>query len=123
MSMIDFLKSLNGEFKSLCDESFLFENNSSKIKYPYVVYSLQSEDLEDRQGFYIDVDIYDNCGANTADLEILQQRIIAHFKRFHKVHERFAMFINFQSSNIVPTMDEMIKHRVVQLYLKLDWRD
>lgn len=120
--MITFLKELNKEFKKLCPQSFLEENTSNNITFPYLVYSLSGEDLEFQEGFYIDIDIFDNCGANTINLEVLTDNIKKNFRRNTILTDDILLQIDYRTSRNVPTLDEMIKRRYVQLYCKVDWR-
>lgn len=121
--MIPFLKYLNTEIRKLCKESYLNENTNKTISYPYLTYSLQEEDLEDREGIYIDIDIYDNKGADVTKLEELTHAIKMHFKRFNIVTKDFGVIIIYQNSRTVPTLSESIKHKSIELYARLDWRE
>lgn len=120
--MIEFLKYLNLEFRKICKESYLNENTNNNITFPYIVYSLQGEDLQYGEGFNIDIDIYDNQGADALTIEGLTHDIIKHFKRFNKVEKDFGVIINYVNSRNVPTLDESIKHKSIELYAKVDWR-
>ena len=69
--MIPFLIELNKEFRQICKEIYLEVNSSEKVIYPYLTFSYSSEALENtREGFYIDVDIFDNCGAGNLRLVV-----------------------------------------------------
>ncbi|WP_243277758.1 hypothetical protein [Clostridium yunnanense] len=121
--MIPFLEELNKEFKKLCSESYLEYNTSESVKYPYLTYTLSSESLEDQDGFYIDVDIFDDCGANTIELENLMYDIKQHFKSNYILTEKVLLQFNYNTTRNIPTGSEMIKRRNIQLYCKVDWRE
>ena len=79
--MLPFLEELTKEFKKVCNESYIEINTAEKVIYPYLTFSYSSESLENtREGFYIDVDIFDHCGANTVGLEELTHKIKIHFE-------------------------------------------
>lgn len=120
--MIPFLQELNKEFKKVCSESYLEINTSTDVKYPYLTYSLSSEDLEGQEGFYIDVDIFANCGANTISLEQLLHDIKQHFKSNIIITDDVLLQFQYQTARNIPTGLEMIRRRNVQLYCKVDWR-
>lgn len=121
--MIPFLKELNLEFKKICKESYLEVNSSSKVIYPYVTYSYFSESLENtREGFYIDVDIWDNKGSDTLRLEQLTEDIRKHFIRNRILTDKVLLQFKVGSRKIITTGLENIKRRNLQLYCKIDWR-
>lgn len=120
--MIPFLKELNKEFKKVCPESYLETNTAYEITFPYLTYSFQGNGLEDQEEFYIDVDIFDQCGANTLNLEILTHKLKKHFRRLEILTEDILVQFSYQSSRNIPTLDLNIKRRWVQLYCKVDWR-
>lgn len=120
--MIPFLQKLNEEFKKVCPESYLEYNTKSTIVYPYLTYSLSSEDLQDQEGFYIDVDIFDNCGANTIILEQLTHDVKRHFKRNDILTDDVLLQFEYQTGRPIPTESTTLRRRWVQLYCKVDWR-
>lgn len=120
--MIPFLQELNKEFKKVCTESYLEYNTAKIVTYPYLTYTLSSEDLEHQEGFYIDVDIFDNCGSNTVNLEQLTHSFKQHFKSNVILTDELLIQFEYQTARNIPTMSELIKRRSVQLYCKVDWR-
>lgn len=120
--MIPFLQELNKEFKKVCLESYLEYNTSSNVVYPYLTYTLNSEDLEHQEGFYIDVDIFDNCGANTTNLEVLTQDVKKHFKENVILNDDVLLQFQYQTSRNIPTGSKILRRRNIQLYCKVDWR-
>lgn len=121
--MIPFLVQLNIEFKKVCKESYLEINSSDKVKYPYLTFSYSSEQLENtREGFYIDVDIFDNCGADTLRLEQLTEDIRKHFSKARVLTDKVLLQFKLGSRRMIPTTNQQIKRRNMQLYCKVDWR-
>ena len=120
--MLPFLKVLTKEFKKLCKESYLEINSSEKVIYPYLTFSYSSEQLENtREGFYIDVDIFDNCGADTLRLEQLTEDIRKHFSKTRVLTDEVLLQFRVGSRRIIPT-NAQVKRRWIQLYCKVDWR-
>lgn len=121
--MIPFLIELNKEFRQICKESYLEVNSSEKVIYPYLTFSYSSEQLENtREGFYIDVDIFDNCGADTLRLEQLTEDIRKHFVKARILTDEVLLQFKVGSRKMIPTLNEQIKRRNIQLYCKVDWR-
>lgn len=122
--MIPFLVQLNQEFKKVCKESYLEINTADEVKYPYVTFSYSGEVLENtREGFYIDVDIFDNCGADTLRLEQLTEDIRKHFIKSKILTDKVLLQFKINSKRMIPTTNEQIKRRWLQLYCKVDWRE
>ncbi|MCM8710539.1 hypothetical protein M2651_05800 [Clostridium sp. SYSU_GA19001] len=121
--MIPFLQELNKEFKKVCPESYLEYNTATNVIYPYLTYTLNSENLENQEGFYIDVDIFDNCGANTLNLEQLTHDIKQHFKSNIILNNDLLLQFQYQTSRNIPTGSTTLRRRWIQLYCKVDWRN
>ncbi|RXM53943.1 hypothetical protein DP134_13945 [Clostridium tetani] len=122
--MIPFLVQLTQEFRKVCKESYLELNTSDEVKYPYLTFSYSSEQLENtREGFYIDVDIFDNCGADTLRLEQLTEDVKKHFLKSRILTDEVLLQFKAVSRRMVPTVNKQIKRRWIQLYCKVDWRE
>ncbi|KEH93224.1 hypothetical protein [Clostridium botulinum] len=122
--MIPFLVQLNIEFRKVCKESYLEINTSDKVIYPYLTFSFSSELLENtREGFYIDIDIFDNCGADTIRLEQLTEDIRKHFIKTRILTDKVLLQFKVSSRRMIPTTNKQIKRRWLQLYCKVDWRE
>ncbi|BDR75272.1 hypothetical protein [Clostridium tetani] len=122
--MIPFLVQLTQEFRKVCKESYLELNTSDEVKYPYLTFSYSSEQLENtREGFYIDVDIFDNCGADTLRLEQLTEDVKKHFLKSRILTDEVLLQFKVVSRRMVPTVNKQIKRRWIQLYCKVDWRE
>lgn len=121
--MLPFLEEVTKEFKKVCNESYLEINTTDEVKYPYLTFSYSSESLENtREGLYIDVDIFDNCGSNTLRLEQLTEDIRKHFLRTNMLTDKVLLQFKVMSRKIIPTVNKQIKRRWIQLYCKVDWR-
>lgn len=121
--MINFLKELTEQFRKVTPESFHERNRKAEVKYPYVTYDFDSESLERNvEGFYIDVDIFDN-NSSYVDIFQIEDALKAHFKDNRKLTEDFFIRFNFLRSDKTPTGDDNIKRRNLQFYCKIDWRN
>lgn len=120
--MIKFVKELTSQFREVTSESFHEKNRKAKVVYPYLTFDFDSEALERNvDGFYIDVDIFDN---NSSYMNVFQLEgdLKAHFKDNKKLTDDLYIRFNFLRSMKVPTGDDNIKRRNLQLYCKVDWR-
>ncbi|WP_085829080.1 hypothetical protein [Clostridium massiliodielmoense] len=122
--MIPLLKKLTKEFKRVCKESYLEINTADEVKYPYLTFSYSGEALENtREGFYIDVDIFDNCGPDTLRLEQLTEDIRKHFIKTRILTDKVLLQFKVSGRRMIPTTNKQIKRRWLQLYCKVDWRE
>lgn len=120
--MIPFLKELYKQFTAICPESYHERNTSEEVTYPYLTYDFDSEEIElNTDGFYIDVDIFDNQG-NYMDIFQVENALKDHFKRNRVMTEDVFLQFNFLRSTKIPTGDDIIKRRYLQIYCKVDWR-
>lgn len=120
--MIDFLKELTAQFRLVTSESFHEINRKTTVTYPYLTFDFDSEAIERNvDGFYVDVDIFDNNSSYTRVFE-LEEALKTHFKDNRQLTEDVLLRFNFLRSNKVPTGDDLIKRRSLQFYCKVDWR-
>lgn len=120
--MIEFLKELTAQFRSVVPESYHDRNRKAKVLYPYVTFDFDSESIERNvEGFYIDVDIFDN-NSSYEDVFQVETALKRHFKDNRKLTSGLFIRFNFLGSNKVPTGDDLIKRRNVRFYCKTDWR-
>lgn len=120
--MIDLLKELTAQFRLVTAESFHEMNRKATVIYPYLTFDFDSEALERNvDGFYIDVDIFDNSASYMRVFE-LEEALKEHFKDNRKLTDNLFIRFNFLRSNKIPTGDDLIKRRSLQFYCKVDWR-
>lgn len=123
--MINLLKEINKEFKLVNNESFLIKNHKGKeeIIYPYLTYKLNTEGLEyGIDGVYLDVDIFDS-NSSYINLFILEKKLRDHFRKKDIMLDDLFLRFNYLRSNNIDTLDELIKRRNLQFYIKVYWRD
>lgn len=121
--MIPFLQELNRQFRQVHKESYHDKNTADEIDYPYLTYDFDSEALETNvEGFYIDVDIFDNSGSFTRVFE-LEGNLKDYFNQKLILTDDNLFRFNFLRSTGVPTSDELLRRRNIQLYCKVDWRN
>lgn len=121
--MIEFLKELTSQFRSVTSESFHEKNRKSTVVYPYLTFDFDSEGLERNvDGFYIDVDVFDN-NSSYINVFTLEDALKDHFKDNTKLTDDLFIRFNFLRSNKIPTGDDKIKRRSLQFYCKTDWRN
>ncbi|MFA6719478.1 MAG: hypothetical protein WCS15_10395 [Prevotella sp.] len=126
--MIELLKLLYAEFVSVLPESYNEVNESVKVKYPYLTYSLTDSESLDRnqEGYNIDVDIFDN-NSSYANILTVEDALKSHFEAYSKEYAQltddFLVRVEYLRSNKIPTGDDNIKRRNLQFYFKIDWRN
>ena len=121
--MIPLLQELYKQFTEVHPESYHNQNTADKVVYPYLTYDFDSEEVERNvDGFYIDVDIFDDSGSffNIFDLE---GKLKDAFKQKVMLTEENLLQFNFLRSTKVPTGDKLLRRRNIQLYCKVDWRN
>ena len=120
--MIAFLTELTAQFRAVLPESYHDKNRSAVVTYPYLTFDFSSEAIERNvDGFYIDVDIFDN-NSSYYDVFQVEQALKDHFKDNRKLTDDVFIRFNFLRSNKIPTGDDNIKRRNLQFYCKTDWR-
>lgn len=120
--MLEFLKELTAQFRTVVPESYHERNRKETVLYPYVTFDFDRESLERNvDGFYIDVDIFDN-NSSYVDIFQIEEALTAHFKDNKKLTDDLFIRFNFLRSNKIPTGDDQIKRRNMQFYCKTDWR-
>ncbi|WP_440896240.1 hypothetical protein ACS127_17220 [Amphibacillus sp. Q70] len=121
--MIPFLQEIYKQFTEVHQESYHNQNTAKTVTYPYLTYDFDSEPLETNvEGFYIDVDIFDNTGSFTRIFE-LEGRLKDHFKQKLVLTDDNLLRFNFLRSTGVPTGDKLLRRRNIQIYCKVDWRN
>nr|DAM13503.1 MAG TPA: tail completion protein [Caudoviricetes sp.] len=121
--MINFLNELINQFRVILPESYYEKNRKKTVIYPYLTFDLDSEAIEDHvEGFYIDVDIFDNYSSYT-NIFNLESKLKSHFKDLIILTDDLLLRFNFLRSTKIPTGDDTIKRRNLQFYCKVDWRN
>ena len=120
--MIEFLQELTKQFRLVVPESYHERNRKETVLYPYVTFDFDSEALEkNTEGFYIDVDIFDNQASYT-DIFQIEDALKNHFKDNRQLTDDIYLRFRFLRSTKIPIGDDLIKRRNLQFYCKTDWR-
>ena len=121
--MIEFMTTLTAELRKVLAESYHEKNTKTTVDYPYLTFDFDSEAIERNvDGFYIDVDIFDNNSSYMRVFE-LEEALKEHFKDNRLLTDEVFVRFNFLRSNKIPTGDDLIKRRNLQFYCKVDWRN
>ena len=120
--IIELLKTLSQEFRSVVPESYLEWNDADNVVYPYLTYSVQREALERHSDtLTVDIDIFDNASSYKGTYQV-EEQLNEYFKQRRTLTD-VALFIwSFVRSQNILTGDETIKRRQVTLSAKIDWR-
>ncbi|MFR1821487.1 MAG: hypothetical protein ACLSXK_09345 [Lactococcus petauri] len=121
--MIELMQTLQAMFQEVAKESYLEWNNAKVVKYPYLTYSIDIEEISRHtDGFYLDIDLFDN---NSSFIKLYELEDLVRQKFDYEIKFTDGLFLRsyFQRSNKVPTLDDNIKRRSLQIYCKVDWRN
>lgn len=120
--MNELLAKLTELLRTVCPETYLEWNGSDKATYPYLTYSVDGEYLgRQRDGFTVDVDIFDNNSSYKKIYEI-EERIKKELCFGRHLTDDFFIMVDYRHSTTVPTGDKTIKRRTITLYVQVDWR-
>ena len=123
IKVINYLEEL---FQEGNPESYYLKNTQNKVIYPYQTFSLTGEPIRfTGQGFYIDVDIFDNNKSSDVDLLKAVSAMIEKFpdrEPFHQLTDEFLVQIEYRNDNPIPTGSDTLQRHTIQLYCKIDWR-
>lgn len=123
IKVINYLESL---FRELIPESYYMKNRKKEVTYPYMTFTLSGEPIRFQgQGFYVDLDIFDNNKSSDVDLLKAVSAIAEKFsdgELFNQMTDEFLVQIEYRSDNGIPTGSDTLQRHTFQLYTKIDWR-
>lgn len=120
ISVINYLTS---RFQEIVPESFYLKNKKKHVVYPYQTFSLTGDPIRlNGQGFYIDIDLFNNDGNSEVVIEKALSAMTEQFKQFHERTDDFLIQIEYRNDNVIPTGSNTLQRRSLQLYAKIDWR-
>ncbi|MGG5372861.1 hypothetical protein [Enterococcus sp. AZ196] len=123
IKVINYLESL---FRQAIPESYYMKNRKKKVVYPYMTFTLSGEPIRfTGQGFYIDMDVFDDKKNSDVDLLKAVSAILEKFpdhEPFNQLTDDFLVQINYQNDSGIPTGSDTLQRHTLQLYAKIDWR-
>lgn len=123
IKVINYLESL---FQELIPESYYMKNRNIEVTYPYMTFTLSGEPIRFQgQGFYVDLDIFDNNKSSDVDLLKAVSAVLGKFpdrQPFNQMTDDFLVQIEYRSDNGIPTGSDTLQRHTLQLYTKIDWR-
>lgn len=121
---IDVINYLTGLFSGIVPETHYLKNKNKTVVYPYQTFSLTGEPTHFAgQGFYIDIDLFDNNKSDVAIEKALSAMMEAfNNEPFYQVTDKFLVQIQYDADNDVPTGSDTLQRRNIRLYAKFDWR-
>lgn len=122
---IEVINYLTGLFKTIVPETHYTRNNNKTVVYPYQTFTLTGEPIRFQgQGFYIDIDLFDNSKSDVGIEKALSAMVEAFNGQepFNQLTDSFLIQISYNSDDFVPTGSDMLKRRNLRLYAKFDWR-
>lgn len=123
IEVINYLRNL---FLEIIPETHYIRNKKKTVIYPYQTFSLSGEPIRfTGQGFYIDVDIFDNNVNSDVAIEKALSDMVEKFngsEPFYQMADHFLVQIEYRTDNVIPTGSDTLQRRSLQLYAKFDWR-
>jgi len=121
--LINLLQELTKIFKLIHTQTYHDRNRLQTVTYPYATFDLDSDANLDRnqEGFYVDIDLFDQA-SNYSRLFELEDQFKDNLIKKVKLTDSLLLQFHYLGSNKVPTVDEIIKHRTLRFYVKVDWR-
>lgn len=122
IEVINYLREL---FSTMVPETHYLKNKRKTVVYPYQTFSLTGEPIRFRgQGFYIDIDLFDNNTGDVAIEKALSAMVEAFsgHEPFYQMTDNFLVQIQYDTDNPVPTGSDTLQRRNLRLYAKFDWR-
>lgn len=120
--MINVVETVTDILRDIESESYFEINTKKTIVYPYLTYELTSEQLENSEGFYLDIDIWDNKGKQYRLLE-LEGNLKSMLHKMEVMTNELYARIFFVRSNSVATKEDNINRRNLQFYLRIYGRN
>lgn len=123
---IDVINYLRELLSGIVPETHYLKNKKKTVIYPYQTFSLTGEPTRfTGQGFYIDVDIFDNNTTSDVPIEKALSAMAEKFNQaepFYEMTDKFLAQIEYRNDNPIPTGSDTLQRRTIQLYAKIDWR-
>ena len=122
---IEVINYLTGFFSTIVPETHYTRNNKKTVVYPYQTFTLTGEPIRFQgQGFYIDIDLFDNSKSDVGIEKALSAMVEAFNGQepFNQLTDSFLIQISYNSDDFVPTGSDTLKRRNLRLYAKFDWR-
>lgn len=121
--MNNLLAEITQQLRAICPESYYERNRKTTVIYPYLTFDVDGDNLEVyRDGFYLDIDIFDINTSFKSIFEI-EDKLRIHFRQLAILTDDFLLQFKVGSSNKIPTESDNLKRRNLQLYVKVDWRN
>lgn len=121
--MLNFMKQLTATLKAVTPNSHHAINRDATVTYPYLTFDIDSEHINrNQEGFYIDVDLFDNQTSYTR-LLTLEGQLKDHLRDKRILTDELSIRFNYNGSTKVPTGDELIIRRNLRFYAIIDWRN
>ncbi|HEM6498928.1 TPA: hypothetical protein U2E07_000962 [Streptococcus suis] len=120
--MIDVIADILSTCRKVIPESFYLINDRPSVSYPYAVFYYDGDAREwNQDGFYIDVDIFDNLGQNQERIEELTSDLKKYLE--HRVAWIDSGLIRYQynGANTIDTGSDTLQRRNMRFYITVDW--
>lgn len=120
--MKELLKEITCQIENVFGEAHYEVNRSNTVKYPYLTFTLDGEEIErNTDGYTIDINIFDR-GKSYGSVFEIEGNLKAHFKDKIILNDNFMLRFWNLRANTIPTGDDILIRRNLQIYCKVYWR-
>lgn len=121
MDLDYFSKFINRVLREIHPESFLSWNHSTEVKYPYLTYEFDYQPVDDiRTEFSVELRLFD-YGTSKKNLIQLESKLFDALHKKYIYEDDLNAYIRVGRSLDIPTGNETIQRRDIQLMIKVDW--
>lgn len=122
MDLVWFTSFLNKQLKAIHKESHYKWNHSKTVEYPYLTYNYESTPIDDiRDEFSVTINIFD-YGISSKNILELENRLINGLNKNYQELDKAFVYIRTGRSLDIPTQNDSIQRRELQLIVKVDWK-
>lgn len=122
--MIAVMAEVLARCREVLPESYYLGNSSPNPTYPYLVCSYDGDAISwDRDGAYLDIDVFHNQGTDQEEIEDAVHRLRNHLKHHRVMLDSCYLRFRYEGSNTMDTLSDSLQRRHVRFYITIDWRE
>lgn len=122
MDLIWFATFLNKTLKEIHQESHHKWNHSKTVTYPYLTYDFEYDPVDDiRDEFEITVNMFD-YGTSSKNLLQIETNLVNGLNKKYEELDNAFVYIRTARAMDIPTQNETIQRRELNITIKVDWK-
>lgn len=108
--------------QAIIPETYYMTNDNPSITYPYAIFTYDGDARTwNQDGFYIDVDIFDNLGQNQERIEEKTSQLKQHLEHKSELLGSCLVRYRYNGSSTISTNSDTLQRRNLRFYLTVDW--